>query len=611
MSGADHQAKLFVEEFATELGCDPDWHIKSRPDGDYIVLEFAEPNERLFRVLESVASRLSDVNEFSGRVTISRRSKRPLALVAMPEARLLQKELSESLTVDRNTFGDDFLARYTPSVTNFEQSIVGNANYIVYGRRGSGKSSLLAYAMHKVSRRRGFPHAWVALQTYAGRSDWQTIPAVLAEIFRELAKFAEDRAAFDSLNDQLSSISESSGRVEEKVVRLLPRARTLLASISSRDAPVTIFLDDIHVVAESLQPRLLSLIYSVSRGNNCYIKVSGIEQFTNIWDSASRIGLEPPHDAQILKLDYNLTMPDKSKEHIVSILDAHAKFCGLPNAGYISEGEVLSRLVLVAAAVPRDALSLFSQAITKSNVKAQRAVTITSVNAAASETVEEKLKDVGKDMTSAEAGGVQTMLDSLRDFCIKREGKNAFLVRIDSRSSDFRMIQNLIALRFVHVLHEGITPHKVGERYVALMLDFGFYIGIRAAKSVKLFPDRPRQLTAKELRALPIFSSDLSATDRRVAKTNSRAKRSSDSSQDSRGAVTRKAGSGGESSPKAVAKKAVAKKAVPKKAVAKKAVAKKAVLKKTVAKKVVPKKAVSKKAVAKKSVRKKVAAKKG
>jgi hypothetical protein len=40
------------------------------------------------------------------------------------------------------------------------------------------------------------------------------------------------------------------------------------------------------------------------------------------------------------------------------------------------------------------------------------------------------------------------------------------------------------------------------------MLDFGFYIGIRAAKSVVLVPDRPRQLLAKELRQLPIFDPD-------------------------------------------------------------------------------------------------------
>lgn len=503
-----------VREFAGEIGSEPSYYIKSRPDGDYLVFEFAEPNSRLFEALNRVLASL-DFSE-PERVTISRRGKKPHSVVSMPEARLLQRELSESLTVDRNTFGDDFLARYTPSVTNHEQSIVGNANYIVYGRRGSGKSSLLAYAMHRIKKRSSSPFAWIALQAYSGRKDAHAIASIVGDILHELSGFAADPQKFSTLAEIFDDLGESNSKtVDAKLDRLLLKARRLLASISSREAPVNIFLDDIHVLNEKIQPRLLSAIYSMTRGNNCFIKASGIEQFTNIWDSSTRLGLEPPHDAQILKLDYNLTMPDRSKAHIVSILDAHAKFCGLPNAAYVAEGEMLSRLVLVAAAVPRDALSLFSQAITKSVVKGQRAVTIMSVNAAASETIEEKLRDIGKDIAGGEIDDVQAMLDALKDFCIKTHGKNAFLVRIDSRSSDYRVIQKLIALRFVHVLHEGITPHKVGERYVALMLDFGFYIGIRAAKSVRLFPDKPRQLTAKELRMLPIFSSSTDLNEKR------------------------------------------------------------------------------------------------
>jgi hypothetical protein len=269
---------------------------------------------------------------------------------------------------------------------------------------------------------------------------------------------------------------------------------------------LNIFLDDIHVIEEGLQPKLLSVLYSLTRGNNSYIKASGIEQFTNIWDSQTRQGLEPPHDAQILKLDHNLTMPDRSEQHIVSILDAHARFCGLPDIRYLAEEAVLARLVLIAAAVPRDALSLFSQAITKALIKGQKAVTITAVNAAASEAVEEKLKDVGKDAASTDTELVRLMLERIKDFCVKQHGINAFLVRIDSRNQEYNLVQRLIALRFVHVLHEGITPHKVAERYIALMLDFGFYIGVRAAKSVTLYPDTPKLLPVKELRKLPIFS---------------------------------------------------------------------------------------------------------
>lgn len=485
-------------------GVVPSFHIKARPDGEYLVFEFAMPNDRLYSALSASLQAVSYSNPLRDRVTISARAKKPADVVSIPEARMLQKELSESLTVDKNTFGEDFLSRYTTSVTDHEASIIRDANYVVYGRRGSGKSSLLAYGMHKISAL-GSPYAWVALQTYAGRQDAQAIASVLADIFFEIAKFSEASLAKE-IALLFEDLSTSSHRdIDARISRLTPSARRLIGQISTRQNPLTIFLDDLHVVDQELQPKLLASIYAMTRGNHAYIKASGIEQFTNIWDAQKRVGLEPPHDAQILKLDYNLTMPDRSKAHIVSILDAHARYCGLPSASYLCEDAVLSRLVLVAAAVPRDALSLFSQAITKSLVKGQKAVTITSVNAAASETIEEKLKDIGRDAVDAGTLGLQGVLDELKDFCIKQHGINAFLFKIDNRSSAYRTIQSLIALRFLHVLHEGITPHKVGERYVALMLDFGFYTGVRAAKSVRLFPEVPKQLAAKDLRKLPIF----------------------------------------------------------------------------------------------------------
>ncbi len=509
MSGmeANTSAQQIVGEFTKTLGqVEPTWSIKERPDGPYLLFHFAAPNDRLFGRLEEAISRVDASNPLLDRSSIVERAKKPSNVVSMPEAQMLQKDLSESLTVDRNTFGDDFWSRYTPSVTNYEQSIVGNANFIVYGRRGSGKSSLLAYAMHSMTDREA-PFAWVALQTYSGRDDENAIASVLAEIYFELAPKAKTSKEFESLAAEFEGIAEGAKKTAfQKILRIVPRARKILSQAATRSKPLTIFLDDIHVIGESLQPKLLSVIYSLTRGNNSYIKTSGIEQFTNIWDSSTRQGLEPPHDAQILKLDHNLTMPDRSEQHIISILDAHARFCGLPGIRYLAEDAVLSRLVLIAAAVPRDALSLFSQAITKALIKGQKAVTITAVNAAASEAVEEKLKDVGRDALTTDTDVVREMLDRIKDFCVKQHGINAFLVRIDSRSVEYNLVQRLIALRFVHVLHEGITPHKVAERYVALMLDFGFYIGIRAAKSVTLYPDTPKLLPVKELRKLPIFS---------------------------------------------------------------------------------------------------------
>jgi len=496
-----------VKEFSRKLGgIQPEHNVRDRPDGEFLIFQFALPTERLYAALESVIESLPKDSPFINRIAITRRHRKPANVVSMPETRMLQKELSESLTVDRHTFGDDFFSRYISSVNDFEQNIVGNANFVVFGRRGSGKSSLLAYAMHMASRASS-PFAWIALQTYAGRNDDAAIASVLSEVMNELSEFDVSGSAFGSLSEAFTEIALAplSKKTHNKILRLLPEARKAVGKLTSRANPLTVFLDDLHVLGTSLQSRLLSSLYAITRGNHAYIKASGIEQFTSVWDSSTRQGLEPPHDVQVLKLDHNLTMPDRSQAHIVSILDAHARYCGLPDIRYLAGDDVLSRLVLSAAAVPRDALSLFSQAITKSSVRGQKAVTVTAINAAASETIEEKLRDIERDADSQDDAALRDMLDRLKDFCVRKKKVNAFLVKIDSRSSDYNVIQKLIALRFVHILHEGITPHRAGERYIALMLDFGFYIGIRASRNVKLFMDIPKVLAAKDLRKLPIF----------------------------------------------------------------------------------------------------------
>jgi hypothetical protein len=482
-----------------------DHHLKDRADGPYLIIEVAEPSERFYRALRDVQSTLPERHLFGERATVSRRQKARMDRLALPETQLLKATLSESLTVDRHTFSDDFFSRYTRSVFGYEDQIIATGNYIVYGRRGSGKSSLLAYAMHNC-KRQGLPHAWIDLQTYAGRADIQVSVDVIGEILAQLSQWGSPAGELSFVQEVVHSLATMpDAEAEKALVRVLPRVKRAMADVAATQGDIAIFLDDIHLVSRETQPRLLGYLYSATRGNRCHLKLSGIEQFSRPWDSSGNVGLQPPHDAQPLKLDYNLTMPDKSRDHIGSILDAHARFCGLPSVSYVAGEGVLSRLVWVAAAVPRDALHLFAQAMTKAAAHGQRRVSITSINAAASDMAEQKLKDMQQDRRE-DGGSVDAVLERIKAFCITEKKKNAFLLEIRNDDVTFVAVQELIALRLVHVLHEGITPHEAGRRYQALMLDYGFYVGIRAAKSVDLFQREPHTPSVQDLRRLPIWS---------------------------------------------------------------------------------------------------------
>ncbi|MCZ8312989.1 MAG: ATP-binding protein [Magnetospirillum sp.] len=486
-------------------GIQPDYKVLNRPDGPFLVFEFALPGERHFRIHNAAIDRLSEQNIFRYRSSVGRRKIAPANRLQMPETRMLTKEISESLTIDQHSFGDEFFNRYTASVTDFEQVVTARSNYLLYGRRGAGKSSLLAYAMH-VAKRNGDPFSWVAMQAFARGRDIGVVAEVCAEILNGISdkrNFGEEIASIAKSLDDLAERSERDD-ISRSLDREMLKIRRVISRIATQEKPFTIFLDDLHVVAQELQPHVLGYIYKFSRGNNCYIKASGIDQFSRAWDNELQTGLQVPGDAVQLHLDRNLTQPQKSKEHIVGILDSHAQFCGLPDISYLSGDDVLSRLVLVAAGVPRDAMSLFSKAISKASAKSQRRVSLTSVNIAASDMAEEKLKEIDVDSggTTLELRG---MLEEVIEFCVKRNRKNAFLMRSDYGNLRFNLVQKLVALRVVHILNEGVTPGRAGERFIALMLDYGFYFGLRAARSVELIPAKPVELSAKELRFLPRF----------------------------------------------------------------------------------------------------------
>jgi hypothetical protein len=169
----------------------------------------------------------------------------------------------------------------------------------------------------------------------------------------------------------------------------------------------------------------------------------------------------------------------------------------------------MARLVWVAAGVPRDAINMFSQALIRAANENKRQVSITGINMAASQAADDKMRFVEMDSSGAFKDALR-VLDDIKQFCIRGSKQNAFLVESKNDDPLFENIRKLIDLRFLHVLHPGITPDQAGVRWLALLLDYGFYTGVRAGKSIDLFQREGRSPEVKELRKLPRFRGEVS-----------------------------------------------------------------------------------------------------
>jgi hypothetical protein len=498
------EAKAILANFKRRSGFDGiEYEAKRRADTQALVLRMANPTERFFRVLEEARTDAGSYDTLP--VTIEKRI--PRNRLQSAEAQYFLQTLSESLNISRFSFKEDFFARYTKSVSNAEAQITAAANHIVFGRRGAGKSSLLLYALRSRDAETQ-PSAWIDMQVYEGRSDNLVVLDILIDVLRQLEALLSKSSEYTHVFSALQKLRREATSADDQIRKFLPEVRALFAVAALKAKNIFIFLDDFHVIEASSQPNLLGFLYSISRGNNLFLKLSTIETLTQSWDSRTHVGLQIPHDAQTIKLDYNLTMPDKAASHIQGILDAHAVYCGLPGVRFLcTSADVLSRLVWVSAGVPRDALNMFAQAMTKGTAEGRSLVSVTNVNVAASEMVSQKLRDLGVDVPEkATEGGLSEALERVKDFCIRKERKNAFLTEIRNDDAFYQKVLKLVDLRLVHVISEGITVGEAGKKYVALILDYGFYTGIRAAQSVDLFNKQTRRVAYKDLRKLPVFT---------------------------------------------------------------------------------------------------------
>jgi hypothetical protein len=502
-SPLEREVRECLEAFAAKTGLHSlSFEVHERNDASILVLYVASPSERHYRAANEIASGLSPDHPFSGRIVVRQRHSGRTAL-ADPEARLLQRTLASAVTSDRHSFRGEFFDLYIPTVSRAEEQVLSEGNHIVFGRRGAGKSSLLVYALRRLEEAR-LPSAWVDMQTYEHRGDTGAVVDLLLEILGQLAPLTEVKSQVDLLGQKLRALQATEGPPSvDAVRRCAPDLKRLFAAITTRHR-FTIFLDDLHVVSESLQPLLLGVLYSFARGNKVSLKVSALEHFTRHWDPQSRLGLEVPGDAQTISLDHNLTNPANALEHIRNILNSYARFCGLKSIQSVCGKDVIERLVWLAAGVPRDALSILQQAMASAAADGRRIAGVTDVNIAASGYVEDKNRYLGMD-TSEGQERVKALLEAIKEFCIKQKRVNAFLVRLGNEEGAFKDILRLIDLRFLHVLNRGLTPGEAGERYIALLLDYGFYTGVRRAKTMDVLQQKPGKLTYRELRKLPKF----------------------------------------------------------------------------------------------------------
>lgn len=375
-------------------------------------------------------------------------------------------------------------------------SIVTQArHHLIFGRRGAGKTSLMAEAKRLVERDEHLT-VWLNMQTYR-HEDYRrvflwTVKGIcdLIEVHFQFADRVPQVAVDAAVLTQEVELQLAREDVDEVATqRLIPRTQRIVRRFGDTTGRrLFVFLDDFHYMPRESQPYLLDMIHGCVRDCDAWLKVAAIRHLSRWFQSPPPVGLQTGHDADHIDLDVSLEEPLRAKTFLEQVLHRYASHVHISSLSGLFSGEALYRLVLASGAVPRDYLVLSSNAIQKARTRGANArlVGVQDVTNAAGDAAQVKIAELQDDLAPGDVPQTLAALERVREFCIEQNAFTYFRVDFrdkDQRTAEYDLLTNLLEARLVHLINPSVSDaHKAGERYEAFMLDVSQFSGQRFKK---------------------------------------------------------------------------------------------------------------------------------
>lgn len=305
-------------------------------------------------------------------------------------------------------------------------------SHVIFGRRGSGKSSLLRKAEADF-KNEGKPVAYIdCFRLKQQPSLANTVLASLASIGRQLSagapavKDASTVAEISRLVDEADQLAaepdqaivratdkkqSNEGRAVEGKAKLgwsaagaeagrnkksekatedtverayetqkLHKIRNRLGAwtdalqslASSRGGEAFVLLDDLYQLPLGMQVEFLDIVHSVLHNTGVWLKVGTIRNRSQISDLSTNRGLELGHDADEINLDTSLETFTLTREFLIKILSKFCSDVGL-DLNHLVNTYARDRLVQASGGVARDFLDIVVGAIGEAQTRIRTA----------------------------------------------------------------------------------------------------------------------------------------------------------------------------------------------------------------------------------------------
>lgn len=259
----------------------------------------------------------------------------------------------------------------------------------------------------------------------------------------------------------------------------LSNIKELFSEVSQHTGKdIFLILDDFYFIRKDEQPYFIDFFHRVSKNIPLYLKVATIQHRSKLYiQDKSYVGIELPHDAQPVFLDYSLQDFDKLVAFNKALLDHINEKVGVQiDYRRLITDNAFRFLCLASGGVPRDFFSLLISL--EPMFSNNRSITKPNVIEKAIENVKNKMDSLQKDAADEEFL-LEHYLQIIRVEIIDKKRWNAFLLSntdVQNYPQINQAIKELVDLRFIHLVNPNTSAsNSDGTRYSAYMLDIGLF----------------------------------------------------------------------------------------------------------------------------------------
>ena len=259
----------------------------------------------------------------------------------------------------------------------------------------------------------------------------------------------------------------------------LPDTKELFIRVSDNlHKDIFLILDDFYFIRKNEQPYFLDFFHRLSKNTPLYLKVATIKHRTRLYiQDESYIGIELPHDAQSINLDYSLEDFNSLVTFMKNLLEHINKKVNVTiNYESLITDNAFRFLCLASGGVPRDFFSLLISL--GPMIGKDKSISKPNVIEKAIENISNKMETFKTD-TAEEGIILEDYLSFIKKSIINEKKWNAFLIsNIDIVDYPYihQAIKELVDLRFLHIVNPNISSsNSDGTRYSAYLVDIGLF----------------------------------------------------------------------------------------------------------------------------------------